>query len=72
MEVNMEKLQNQLSSSPTVEELERAMATTADLADLFGVSVRQVELLANGGVLENIGSARAMRFRDLRRDRPAF
>ena len=59
----MGKLQDQLSSAPTVEELEQVAATAADLADLFGVSMRQVELLARAGVLVNVGTSRALRFR---------
>ena len=55
--------QDQVSSAATFEALEQVAVSTSDLADLFGVSTRQIELLANGGVLENIGSTRAMRFR---------
>lgn len=59
----MSTFYEQISRATTFEELEEITAKSEDLSALFGVSTRQVELLANGGILENIGNLRAMRFR---------
>lgn len=59
----MDTFCEKISSATTFEELEQVTASTSDLSDLFGVSDRQIELLAHAGVLENIGTSRAMRFR---------
>lgn len=40
----------------------KVMMGAAELADLFGVSARQIELLTRHGVLENRGTTRRLLF----------
>lgn len=42
--------------------MEKLVLNSAQLAELFGVSTRQVELLVAGGVLESCGTEKAYRF----------
>lgn len=42
--------------------MQQFVVSSAELAEIFGISERQVERLVSGGVLEQIGTERAYRF----------
>lgn len=42
--------------------MQQFIVSSAELAEIFGISERQVERLVSGGVLEQIGTGKAYRF----------
>ena len=42
--------------------MQQTIVSSAELAEIFGISERQVERLVSGGVLEQIGTVTAYRF----------
>lgn len=42
--------------------MQQLIVSSAELAEIFGISERQVERLVSGGVLDQIGTGKAYRF----------
>lgn len=42
--------------------MQQTIVSSAELAEIFGISERQVERLVSGGVLDQIGTGKAYRF----------
>lgn len=42
--------------------MQRFVVSSAELAEIFGISERQIERLVSGGVLDQIGTGKAYRF----------